>query len=522
MSNSAQVNILQLVTHTGSTTTTATSARVENTQNNNSLATTHESMSFSSLLDSSHLDISESEVNDFSEFDLFLSKKESDSGSLFSGNEFPHEVESAMLLPENDKGVGKLDDEYGITLGDVLISVDGVSQKKDSTNEKGAIFLDETSFESKSGVVLKLKSGSLFSDNLGLNERGLNELGLNELGKDKLTLDKLAPEVVTSEKLKPEQLASQGLLLGKGVIKILDETDQFGIGEKLSPIKLTQLFRSLENEQASIGQLKNNHGTLANRSFAALSSEAALSLDEDQMNDKKLFMSNEEMLDKKVNKEMDIKLLANGETSTKGSFLMTSLNKVTELAGKLNENGLRQKAGLSHAVLTHEKSGGLESLHHVIRNAEPVLPAAQAMHPVVSAEFTQGLNLRQNFSTNLASRVQWIFNQALSSAEIMMDPPEMGPLTVKVQQVNGETNIMFHATNAATREALEEGMPKLKEMLEALNINLGEASVKQQNSGAESEGENSEEASEQLTDEGDEATDSSKHLVSEQLVDLYS
>lgn len=108
-----------------------------------------------------------------------------------------------------------------------------------------------------------------------------------------------------------------------------------------------------------------------------------------------------------------------------------------------------------------------------------------------NSEFTQGLHLKRNFAPNLAMRIQWMFSQALSSAEIMMDPPEMGPLSVKIQQTNGETNILFQAANSSTKDALNENLPKLREMLEQQGMSLGDAQVEQNDKNADTNDEQS-------------------------------
>ena len=142
----------------------------------------------------------------------------------------------------------------------------------------------------------------------------------------------------------------------------------------------------------------------------------------------------------------------------------------------------------------------------------------------VSSEFTQGLNLKREFAPNLAHRIQWMFSQALSSAEILMDPPEMGPLSVKIQHNNGETSILFQVANASTKEVLDDSLPKLKEMLAEQGINLGEAQVQHQNDDQENGDQESGQQSKDIveTDEDSAKEQGIQHLVSEGIVDVYS
>ena len=115
-------------------------------------------------------------------------------------------------------------------------------------------------------------------------------------------------------------------------------------------------------------------------------------------------------------------------------------------------------------------------------NAANEMVSSQLLQPnqvTSQSNIQQGLNLRSDFSPNLALRIQWIFQQALSSAEIMMDPPELGPLSVKMQHRGGETNIVFQVNNQQTKEMIEDNLPKLKELLEEQGIALGDTQIKQ-------------------------------------------
>jgi len=144
---------------------------------------------------------------------------------------------------------------------------------------------------------------------------------------------------------------------------------------------------------------------------------------------------------------------------------------------------------------------------------------------IASSEFTQGLNLKRQFTPNLAMRIQWMFNQTLSSAEILMDPPEMGPLSVKLQHNNGETSILFQVANLATKEALDDNLSRLKEMLAEQGILLGEAQVQHQEKKDQSgeKGPNAD-SSGSLADSTESTNDEQPvtQIMSERILDVYS
>jgi flagellar hook-length control protein FliK len=162
------------------------------------------------------------------------------------------------------------------------------------------------------------------------------------------------------------------------------------------------------------------------------------------------------------------------------------------------------------------------SLTSTVKLETATADTAQIQKHGLNSVFSQGLNMKQNFAPNLAMRIQWMFNQALSSAEIMMDPPDMGPLTVKIQQHNGETNVMFQVAQSSTKELVEENLAKLKEMLSQQGIDLGEASVEQQEKGAHESLKHTNSKESEASDNALQTQAEVTSLQSDKLIDIYS
>lgn len=81
---------------------------------------------------------------------------------------------------------------------------------------------------------------------------------------------------------------------------------------------------------------------------------------------------------------------------------------------------------------------------------------------------------------DLGSRIIWLVDKSRPSAELRLNPPQLGPVEVKIDINKDQANINFTAQNAQVREALESSIPKLREMLAAQNIQLNDAVVSQQ------------------------------------------
>ena len=80
----------------------------------------------------------------------------------------------------------------------------------------------------------------------------------------------------------------------------------------------------------------------------------------------------------------------------------------------------------------------------------------------------------------LGERVVVMANNQLQSAEIRLTPAELGPLRVQVAVEDGAANVTFHAQHAVTREAIEQALPRLRELLAENGLTLNQADVGEQ------------------------------------------
>lgn len=62
-------------------------------------------------------------------------------------------------------------------------------------------------------------------------------------------------------------------------------------------------------------------------------------------------------------------------------------------------------------------------------------------------------------------------------ARLALNPPELGPVDVRVELTRDGANVSFLAASAQVREALEEALPRLREQFASAGLNLGQADV---------------------------------------------
>lgn len=77
----------------------------------------------------------------------------------------------------------------------------------------------------------------------------------------------------------------------------------------------------------------------------------------------------------------------------------------------------------------------------------------------------------------IGQKVVWMVGSAMQSAELSLNPPELGPLQVVLSISNDQANASFTAAQPEVREALESAMPRLKQMLSDAGVQLSGFSV---------------------------------------------
>lgn len=84
------------------------------------------------------------------------------------------------------------------------------------------------------------------------------------------------------------------------------------------------------------------------------------------------------------------------------------------------------------------------------------------------------------WTQEVTDRVMWMSSQNLRSAEIKLDPAELGRLDIKVDMTQEGTQITFASAHAGVRDSLESQMYRLREMLNQQGMHNVEVNVSDQ------------------------------------------
>lgn len=107
----------------------------------------------------------------------------------------------------------------------------------------------------------------------------------------------------------------------------------------------------------------------------------------------------------------------------------------------------------------------------------------------------------EGWSEAMAGRINLLVNQRISAARIHINPPELGPIEVRVNVNHDQASVQFTSQSAQVRDALEQSIPRLRDMLESAGFSLADSDVNDQGSGdgsGDSEGEEAPEMAEDV------------------------
>jgi len=156
-------------------------------------------------------------------------------------------------------------------------------------------------------------------------------------------------------------------------------------------------------------------------------------------------------------------LMASGaaldKINTQSSFRPTDVSLKTLMSVSGNDTAIQ-----SDSIRTDNHSLYTNSL-----NSTSEKPTLSLAIPLSNSAASQ-----QSFG----EKVMWMINQNIHSAEIKLNPPELGRLEVKISmQQQDQTNISFSSQNQQVREMIELALPRLREMLGDSGLNLSNVDI---------------------------------------------
>jgi flagellar hook-length control protein FliK len=86
----------------------------------------------------------------------------------------------------------------------------------------------------------------------------------------------------------------------------------------------------------------------------------------------------------------------------------------------------------------------------------------------------------------VATHLTWMTQKGLETGSLRVSPEHLGPVEVNISVQNGDASVWFAANHPDTRAALEQALPRLREMFANQGMNLADSGVSRQSNGNQS------------------------------------
>ncbi len=148
--------------------------------------------------------------------------------------------------------------------------------------------------------------------------------------------------------------------------------------------------------------------------------------------------------------------LANAALSKDSKTLLSDLRN--ESANPITSNNTNTRA--------------VEQMHA----AMPIAASNAASAPTTVGHVATPVGM-PGWDNELGQKIVWLANRQDSRAELTLTPPNMGKIEITITMNGDQTNALFVSASQSARDALENALPRLREILADAGITLGQANV---------------------------------------------
>ncbi|MBA6354518.1 MULTISPECIES: flagellar hook-length control protein FliK [unclassified Colwellia] len=174
-------------------------------------------------------------------------------------------------------------------------------------------------------------------------------------------------------------------------------------------------------------------------------------------------------LDKVANNDAQVKEKTINEIFDKKQVSTSIENTLNRDMHRAN-NEVTKSTASAEEMITKLTSDHVQSTAQSATNAKQVTALQNEALSVYRKDFTGALN----------DKVMVMMNQKLQQVEIRLDPQELGNVNVKINLQNEQAVVNFTVQNQQAKEAFDQNLGRLKEMLAESGVNVGDANVEQQ------------------------------------------
>lgn len=211
-------------------------------------------------------------------------------------------------------------------------------------------------------------------------------------------------------------------------------------------------------------------------------------------------------------------LLAGSDIGDNPDLLLLNAKTVMAKLAEASASSLDKPAPV--AELPKTLSATAPAIETLSRLTEAQSPTARGF--VVQTGVPVPLGQPQ-WGQGVGERVLWLAAQNVSAAEIRLDPPELGPMQVRVSVNQEQVNVSFVSPHPAVRDALDQQLQRLREMFSEQGLNLGNVDVSDKSFSQQDQERDETARKGTVTLDNEELTPTTSQIVmSNRLVDHYA
>lgn len=121
-------------------------------------------------------------------------------------------------------------------------------------------------------------------------------------------------------------------------------------------------------------------------------------------------------------------------------------------------------------------------------NAAALSPSGSSTAPTALIDTLPVPPRHAQFDSELGHRLVWMTKNNVSFAEIRMNPPQLGPIEIRVSVSHDQASVWMNAHHGVTRDALEQAIPRLREMLQDAGLTLSDTNISSNSNSSQQQG----------------------------------
>jgi flagellar hook-length control protein FliK len=166
-------------------------------------------------------------------------------------------------------------------------------------------------------------------------------------------------------------------------------------------------------------------------------------------------------------------------TADAGQAKDTAFSAVLATAGKDGPNAFARDGGAAKTLTAPVAGAAPDSLPQsgaaIISAASSGNVHLDATQPAINTPVSSDA-----WGKELGQKVTWMVTQHAQTAELHLNPPNLGPLNVTLKVSGDQATALFTSPHAAVRDAVTQALPQLRDMLANSGITLGNTTVNDQ------------------------------------------